>query len=328
MNQEILPALRDLVKGHVMVDEPMKNHTSFRIGGPADVMVVPRDLEDLRALVIFLGQARAPFFVMGNGTNLLVPDAGIRGVVIKIAGTLDRVELHDSKVTAGSGLLISALAEWARDHGWKGLEFAAGIPGTVGGAVIMNAGAYEKTMRDIVVEVMIMDYSGEAYTIRSQDLAYGHRESKLQQERVIVTSVTLVLEQGDREEIAHEMDRLLAERRSKQPVHLPSAGCIFKNPRGRGAGRFIEAAGLKGVRIGDAQVSERHANFIVNRGNATARDVQALIEYVRNVVAERCGVVLEPEVRIVGGLGLAPEVKGCDEAFRGGGEEVKRPGQN
>lgn len=298
---QIAERLRSLIKGDVLVSEPMRNHTSFRIGGPADVLVVPADVDDLKKLLAFASENEIPVTVIGNGTNLLVADAGIRGIVVKMSGCLDYVRISGTRVTAGAGTNVPALVRMAARRGLAGLEFAAGIPGSVGGCIAMNAGAYGKTMADVVEEVTALDFSGNLRTFSNAEMVFGPRTSRLQDGDLIAIEATFRLEEGDVEAIEKKIATYMHERRIKQPLAYPSAGCIFRNPAGTGAGRFIDAAGLKGFRVGDAQVSEVHANFIINLGNATASDVLALMRKVQIEVKDKFGVELEPEVKVVGG---------------------------
>ncbi|MGE5586375.1 MAG: UDP-N-acetylmuramate dehydrogenase [Bacillota bacterium] len=294
--------LRQTVRGEVYADEPMWRHTSFRIGGPADVLVVPRDTEDLVSLVHALADVQAPFYVIGAGTNLLVMDEGVRGVVIKLAGTLSDMSLEDEHVVrCGAGVHLPALCRKVASWGLAGLEFAGGIPGTVGGAVAMNAAAYGSSMGEIVRSVSTLTYEGERVVLDREDLAAGVKTTRVLQEPLVLFEAEFVLREDEPQAIVQRMQACLEERSRKQPLSLPSAGCAFKNPTGGGAGRFIDAAGLKGMRVGGAEVSALHANFIVNTGGATARDVLSLIEKVRDAVYGRFGVVLEPEVRVLGG---------------------------
>ncbi|NPV52924.1 MAG: UDP-N-acetylmuramate dehydrogenase [Firmicutes bacterium] len=302
--------LRTIVRGEVKAREPMRNHTSFRIGGPADVLIVPRDLDDLKMTISWLRGRHIDLLVIGNGTNLLVSDDGIRGAVIKLGGTLNELRMEEEgqggraavTVTAGAGALLPYVARWAAERGLAGLEFAGGIPGSVGGATVMNAGAYGRSMQDVVDGALILREDGALVDLGASDLGFRNRGTRILDDGTsIVVSVRFHLVGGDRDQIMEKTERLLVERASKQPLSFPSAGCVFKNPSGGGAGRYIDAAGLKGLRIGDAQVSPEHANFIINLGEAKASDVMALMEEVRLRVLDRFGVVLEPEIRVVGG---------------------------
>jgi len=296
----MLNKLNELLCGALRLNEPLSRHTSFRIGGPADAMLIPRDLAELKAGLSHASNLGVPVTFIGNGSNLLVRDGGIRGLVIKLAGTLDWVHISGNVVRAGCGVLLSTLAHRAVDAGLKGLEFAAGIPGTVGGAVNMNAGAYDGEMKDVVTSARVLDYEGNESELCLAELGFEYRKSSLQQKKLLAIEVTLELSPGDKEESLAKISELNRRRREKQPIALPSAGSVFKRPTGHYAGPLIEQAGLKGCRIGDAEVSTLHAGFIVNVGNATASDVLALIKHVQETVYEKFGVTLEPEVRIIG----------------------------
>jgi UDP-N-acetylmuramate dehydrogenase len=294
-------ALREeLPESRVLIDEPMRRHTSFRIGGPADVLVLPGSVADLRRAVRLARQWGVPLTITGNGSNLLVRDGGLRGIVAKLGEAFERITVAKPVLTAQSGALLAAVSRAAGDHSLTGLEFAIGIPGTLGGAVIMNAGCYGGEMKDVVTRVTALDAAGDLHEMSPAELQFGYRRSALQQLDWIVAEVEMRLEPGDRALIAAKMADLTRQRESKQPLSFPSAGSVFKRPPGRYVGPMVEELGLKGYRIGDAQVSEKHAGFIINRGEATARDVLALIQYVREQVQAAFGVWLETEVRIIG----------------------------
>jgi len=284
----------------VKIDEPMKNHTSFRIGGPADILVIPSSTEELKAVLQICMKNEIVPYIIGNGTNLLVLDNGIRGVVIKISSNFNYVEFKGSKVITHAGVLLSALSRLAMEQSLTGLEFAGGIPGTVGGAVCMNAGAYGGEMKDIVTRVEVMDLHGNIKVLTNEEMNFGYRRSILQNGNLIATKVELQLKEGNYREIQDRMNVLNFLRKKKQPLFVPSAGSTFKRPNGYYAGELIEKAGLKGLRIRDAQVSELHAGFIVNVGNATARDVLELISEIQRRIKEKYGVELVPEVKILG----------------------------
>jgi len=296
----MLDRLNDLLGGALSLNEPMSRHTSFRIGGPADALFVPRDANELKRALQCAQELSVPVTVIGNGSNLLVRDGGVRGLVIKLAGTMDYVYVTDTRVTAGCGVLLSTLAHVAVEAGLKGLEFAAGIPGTLGGALSMNAGAYDGEMKDVVVLVRALTCAGEDVELRGAELGFGYRHSALKAHTLVAVEAALSLTVGDKEVSRARVAELNRLRREKQPIALPSAGSVFKRPPGFYAGRLIEDAGLKGCRVGDAEVSTLHAGFIVNVGNATARDVLDLIFHVQSRVLEQSGVLLEPEIRIVG----------------------------
>lgn len=284
----------------ILLDEPMSRHTSFRIGGPADVLLLPRTVADLRTIVALSREIDLPFTAIGNGSNLLVRDGGLRGLVLKVAENLSEVRFTGTRGYAQSGALLAAVSRQAAVHGLSGLEFAVGIPGTIGGGVMMNAGAYGGEMKDVVTRVTVVDEEGRLRTLTAPELEFGYRSSILQSRPWIVAEVELELRKGDPERILALMSHNQYLRESKQPLSLPSAGSVFKRPPGRYVGPMVEQLGLKGFRIGGAQVSEKHAGFIVNRGDATAADVLALIEHVRRRVHEAFGVWLETEVRIIG----------------------------
>lgn len=284
----------------VLVNESMKKHTSFRIGGPADIMVLPTDPQEIRYVIQLCKELSIPFYVMGNGSNLLVRDKGIRGLVMKIASNFSDIKIEGTKVTAQAGVLLSVLSKKTAQHSLKGLEFASGIPGTLGGAVAMNAGAYGGEMKDVVTSVWAMDYSGNDRRLDYDDLKFGYRTSAIQQDKLIVIEVDMQLEEGDKQESMELIAELTRRRREKQPLSYPSAGSTFKRPVGYYAGKLIQDAGLKGLRVGDAQVSDLHAGFIINLGNATAKDVLELIQIVKEKVKSEFNVDMQPEIKIIG----------------------------
>lgn len=285
------------MRGEVYWNEPLSQHTSLKIGGPADVLVVPHSLQDLQGLVMRSLRAKMPPFVMG-GTNLLVRDGGIRGLVVKLARFQAIRQLDETMLEAEAGALMPRLARYASKCNLTGLEFALGIPGTVGGAVVMNAGTREGEMADVLVGLRILSPDGSVREVTRSEMAFGYRWSQLP--RGIIVAAHLRLRSSRKEQIHHLMQRSIHHRKTTQPLKLPNAGSVFKNPNGHFAAQLIESAGFKGYRIGDAQVSEQHANFIVNRGGATARDVLRLIRTVGKRVEERTGITLELELRIVG----------------------------
>lgn len=284
----------------IRLREPMSAHTSFQIGGPADVLIAPASLNELKVSLAWVRRHGIPVTIIGNGTNLLVRDKGIRGLVVKIAGNLSAVSFRGTNVTAEAGLPLADLSRIAAERGLTGLEFACGIPGTLGGAVVMNAGAYGGEMKDVVARVSVIDLEGAEATLNRGDLGFGYRKSSLQRGDRIVISVDLELKEGDAGAIAAVMEDLQKRRKAKQPLDWPSAGSVFKRPEGHFTGQLIEGAGLKGARVGDAQVSEIHSGFIVNRGRATAADVLGLIRRIQEEVLSRSSVRLVPEIRIIG----------------------------
>ncbi|MDD6614740.1 MAG: UDP-N-acetylmuramate dehydrogenase [Lachnospiraceae bacterium] len=289
-----------LGSGQVWKDEIMKKHTTFRIGGPADIFVMPRTEEEICQVVRLCREQQVPLFIMGNGSNLLVADAGIRGVVMQLFKNYGEVTVEGTDLTARSGILLSALARKALACGLTGLEFASGIPGTLGGAAVMNAGAYGGEMKDVLREVRVLDQNGEVLTLGADELELGYRTSIIAKKKYLVLEAKLHLEPGDPEQIRQQMEELKEKRVSKQPLDLPSAGSTFKRPEGYFAGKLIMDAGLRGFSCGGAQVSEKHCGFVVNRGDATAEDVRQLIRQVQQIVREKYGVTLEPEIKMVG----------------------------
>ncbi|NLY44186.1 MAG: UDP-N-acetylmuramate dehydrogenase [Clostridiaceae bacterium] len=283
----------------IKVKEPMKNHTSFRIGGDADIMVLPGNYEDIRVTMKICKEHDVPFFVMGNGSNLLVSDEGIRGVVIKTFKSLNRVKVDGEIIEAESGVLLSRLANIALENELTGLEFTSGIPGTLGGAIVMNAGAYDGEMKQVVLETTFIDEDGNIRTVKGDAHGFGYRTSVFQNSGKVIISSKIGLKKGNKQCIRDKMNDLNERRRQKQPLDLPSAGSVFKRPEGYFAGKLIEDCGLKGYRIGDAQVSEKHGGFIVNLGNAKAKEVMQLIEHIKKTVKDKFGVDLHTEIKII-----------------------------
>lgn len=277
----------------------MSRYTSFRVGGPADMMVFPK-AGQVASVIRLCRQEKKPYYVIGNGSNLLVGDKGIRGVVIKLGTGLEELSIEEDKVAAGAGTLLSKTANFAAEHGLCGMEFAAGIPGTIGGAVVMNAGAYGGEMKDIIEYVTVLDAAGAEHELALKELELGYRTSCIPKQEYIVTRAVLRLAFGDKEGIFARMKELNAQRTAKQPLQFPSAGSTFKRPAGYFAGKLIMDAGLRGYQIGGAQVSEKHCGFVINRGGASAADIRALIEHIQTEVEQRFGVRLEPEVRMLG----------------------------
>lgn len=298
---DILGKLQDIVGSDNMVsDEPMRKHTTFRIGGNADTFVRPESKEQIAEILRLCRKQDVPYFILGNGSNLLVGDRGFRGVVINIMDNMNDIKVDGGIIKAQAGAMLIKVSRAARDNSLTGLEFASGIPGTIGGAIYMNAGAYGGEMKDVVTQVTAMDAEGEIYTFGTDELEFSYRHSVIQQRDLIVLDVTMKLAAGDQKIIDDRMSELAVARRTKQPLEYPSAGSTFKRPEGYFAGKLIMDAGLRGYRVGDAQVSEKHCGFVVNRGNATADDVIKLIDDVKAKVSEEYDVVLEPEVRMIG----------------------------
>ena len=278
---------------------PMKLHTSFKIGGNADAFVTVSSEEELNFVFLAAKQNDVPLFCIGKGSNLLVSDEGIEGVVVSLAG-INGVEINDEYVRCGAGASLASLCNAVRDAGLSGLEFAYGIPGSVGGAIFMNAGAYGGEMSQVAVSARCMDYDGNFVDIPLEEMCLSYRSSIFKQNGFIVTYLTLKLCYGDKECITERMNELIGRRCDKQPLEYPSAGSTFKRPTGYFAGALIEKNNLKGVSVGDAEVSVKHAGFVINKGNATAVDVLSLIEKIKQTVLEADGVELEPEVLFVG----------------------------
>ncbi len=291
---------KDKEFGKILFDEPMKNHTSFKIGGPADVMIIPDKEEEIVEAIRFCRENQIKYFVMGNGSNLLVKDTGIRGVVIKIANSFDRIDIEGEKVICQSGALLSKVANYALKHSLTGFEFASGIPGTIGGAITMNAGAYDGEMKDVVSKVRAIDKNNNIVELTNEEMKFRYRGSLVGDEGLIVLGVELELQKGDYSSIEAKMKDLTERRVSKQPLEYPSAGSTFKRPKGYFAGKLIDDAGLRGVRYGDAQVSEKHCGFVINVGEATFQHVITLIRMIQKVVYDKFNVKLEPEVKIIG----------------------------
>ena len=298
---DILGKLQDIVgSDNIVSDEPMRKHTTFRIGGNADIFVRPESKKQIAEILRLCRKQDVPYFILGNGSNLLVGDRGFRGVVINIMDNMNDIKVDGGIIKAQAGAMLIKVSRAARDNSLTGLEFASGIPGTIGGAIYMNAGAYGGEMKDVVTQVTAMDAEGEIYTFGTDELEFSYRHSVIQQRDLIVLDVTMKLAAGDQKIIDDRMSELAVARRTKQPLEYPSAGSTFKRPEGYFAGKLIMDAGLRGYRVGDAQVSEKHCGFVVNRGNATADDVIKLIDDVKAKVSEEYDVVLEPEVRMIG----------------------------
>ena len=278
-------------------DEPMKNHTTFKVGGNAQVFVTVNSKEELSALMKYISTENISYFILGKGSNLLVSDSGIKGVVITLSGEFSDIKIMDgNKIVAGAGASLMKLCRFAQENSLSGLEFAYGIPGSVGGAVFMNAGAYGGEMKNCLVSADYITPQGEAGTFTKDELNLGYRTSVFRNKNYIITSCTLSLKEDNRGIIKEKMDDLLGRRRSKQPIEYPSAGSTFKRPDGAFAGTLIESCGLKGYKIGGACVSEKHAGFIINKGGATFEDIDSLIKEVQKKVKDETGFFLETEV--------------------------------
>ena len=284
---------------NVLFDEPMKKHTTFKIGGNADVFVIPRNSQEIIDSIKLCEEFEAPFYIIGNGSNLLVGDGGINGVVIQIFKNMGSIRVNGNIIKAESGALLSSVSKRAIDEGLTGLEFASGIPGTVGGGVCMNAGAYGGEMKDIISKVVVLK-NGKISELSNEESEFEYRNSRILKNGMIVLEAEMVLQKGNFDEIkekTYEFNRLRSE---KQPLEFPSAGSAFKRPEGYFAGKLIMDSGLRGYSVGGASVSEKHCGFIVNKGGATAKDVITLIEDVKRIVNDKFGVTLEPEIRFVG----------------------------
>ncbi len=281
----------------IKLNVSMKDFTTFKTGGSADIMICPESCSELKNVVKFLHEIKSEYYILGNGSNLLVSDNGIRKPVIYIGKELSSIDVFEDCITVRAGALLSSVARKALENSLTGFEFAAGIPGTIGGALIMNAGAYGGEMKDVVEAVSFLDSEGNEYVVSGTEMEFSYRHSALSDTDCIITGTTLNLQKGDKEDINKKMSELASKRREKQPLEFPSAGSTFKRPTGYFAGTLIEEAGLKGKAIGGAQVSEKHAGFIINKGNATTTDILNLIEYVKEQVYNKNGVILETEVK-------------------------------
>ena len=288
-----------LSEKEILVDEPMKNHTCFEIGGIADILVIPDSVDKLIQVIRFIKKNNIPTFLIGNGSNLLVRDGGIRGIVIKTE-MIKNIEVKGNKIIAECGALLSDISDLAYESGYTGFEFACGIPGTLGGAVFMNAGAYDGEMSFVLESVRVITPELEIKVLTKNELELGYRTSAVKERGYIVLDAVIVLKQGDKVEIKNKIDDLTKKRKEKQPLEFPSAGSTFKRPTGYYAGQLIQDAGLKGYQIGGAQVSEKHSGFLINKDHAAAEDVLSLITYIQNQVMEKFQVELNTEVLIVG----------------------------
>lgn len=284
-------------KENILEKELMSRHTTFKVGGPCSVLVKIDEVNQLRELLPFLVNEKIPYFFLGNGSNLLVSDKGFDGVIITFSSCMaDDVQVDGEHVAAGAGVLLSKVAKKALDESLTGFEFAAGIPGTVGGAMVMNAGAYDGEMKHIVESVEVVDTAGSVRVLSCEEMEFGYRTSILKRQPYIVTKVVFKLQKGDSAVIKEKMDDLAARRRDKQPLEYPSAGSTFKRPEGYFAGKLIMDAGLRGYQVGGARVSDKHCGFVINTGNATATDVNNLMEDVIKEVQNKFQVTLQPEV--------------------------------
>lgn len=300
MLNQLAEKLKDEDLGTVLLNEPLKNHTTLKIGGPADLYYEPKNIESLKTALSYIKEVNVPIRAIGRGSNLLVADGGIEGVVIKVGEGLNHLEKSDNTIRVGGGYSLITLATLMSREAFTGLEFAAGIPGSVGGAVFMNAGAHGSDMSKIVEKALILFPDGELKWLSTEELGFSYRTSILQQKGGICVEAVLVLEKGDKETIMAELKKNKDYRRNTQPWNFPCCGSVFRNPLPNYAGQLIESSGLKGTQIGGAQISEMHANFIVNTGDAKAKDVLELISFIQKTIKEKHGVDLHTEVEIIG----------------------------
>lgn len=301
MSRALLEFLAGVVPAeNIRQQEPMSEHTTFRVGGPAEVFVTADDRQQLGKMIRYLNLTGWPFFLLGNGSNLLVGDKGYRGVVIRLGREFEKIRMEGDRLTCGAAVSLAKAAKTAMENGLSGLEFASGIPGSVGGGVRMNAGAYGGELGQLVESVTVMAKDGSLMELDNETMEFGYRKSVLRDRPYVVLEVTMRLSDGDREEILARMNELAAKRKQKQPLEYASAGSTFKRPEGYFAGKLIMDAGLRGARVGGARVSDKHCGFIINDGTATAADIAELIEEVSERVKERFGVKLEPEVIFLG----------------------------
>ncbi len=284
----------------ILMDEPMSEHTTFAVGGPADVLVLPKSVKEMSLAIRAARSLELPVTVLGGGSNVLVRDGGIRGVVIQLNQMMKVLSCNGTKILASAGYMMKDVCQFAQEQGLTGIEFACGIPGTLGGAVFMNAGAYGGEMSHVVSRVRTVNSTGGVHTYNAPNLGFSYRQSRFQKSQEFVVEIELTLRQGNKAEIQQAMDDLMQKRRSKQPLEMHSAGSTFKRPPGYFAGTLIDQTGLKGLSCGDAQVSTKHAGFVVNTGHASAKDVLQVIHEVQKRVEKAHGVHLEPEVRIIG----------------------------
>lgn len=302
---KISQAILEFVKAQVpeediLINEPMKKHTTFRIGGEAECLVRISKWQQLSILIPYLQKVEAPYFILGNGSNLLISDQGYKGIVLQLSNRLNALSYEGNCIVAEAGALMSQVAAFAMEHSLTGLEFASGIPGTIGGGVVMNAGAYGGEMQQIIESVTVMNNEGEILELSNDTMEFGYRTSIIKSRPFIVLAVKLRLQPGNREEILAKMSELASRRKEKQPLEYASAGSTFKRPEGNFAGKLIMDAGLRGYSVGGARVSEKHCGFVINAGNATASDVAEVIRDVQDRVKDKFGISLETEVIFLG----------------------------
>lgn len=299
LNDFLIKLSKIIDEENIELNAEMKEHTSFRVGGPVDVLVTPTNYDEIINIIKLCKNYNVSFYIIGNGSNLLVKDGGINGVVIKLT-KLDKIIVDGEKITAQGGATIAKTSRVARDASLTGLEFACGIPGSIGGALAMNAGAYDGEMSMVVESSLVLDKSGKFLKLNKEQLELEYRMSTILKNDYVVLEVTFQLKKGEYEKIKNRIDELMQRRREKQPLEYPSAGSTFKRPTGYFAGKLIQDSGLKGRKVGDAEVSTKHSGFIINKGNATAKDILDLIDIVKSTVKEKFNVELHPEVRIIG----------------------------
>jgi len=288
------------IKGKIIRNQQMCELITFKTGGKADLFVVPYDIDDLCRVIDFCNQDKIPFFVMGNGSKILIRDEGFRGVIVKLSGEFKKIQMDEDEIIAGAGLDLPALINFAAEKGLAGLEFLAGIPGTVGGAVVRNAGAFGETLSDRIVWVKVIDTNNNIFILTKEKIKFDYRTSIfLENKNLIITEVKLKLYPDSREKIISKVKEAIQRKMQTQPLSFPSAGCVFKNPPLHSAGYLIQHTGCLGMRVGDAQVSFQHGNFIINRGKAKARDIIYLIHTLREKVREKFNIELEPEIEII-----------------------------
>lgn len=301
ISDAVIQALKKFVpEENICLQEPMAGHTTFRIGGPADCFLQPENEEQLIQVQRYLGKVGIPFFVLGNGSNLLVSDAGYRGVIIQVGRKMSAIEVEGCTIKAQAGATLAQVAKAALEHGLTGLEFASGIPGTVGGGVVMNAGAYDGELSQVVARVHVVNSEGEIMELDNETMEFGYRTSAIKNTSLAITEVQFELSEGDKEQIREKMEDYTSRRREKQPLEYPSAGSTFKRPKGFFAGKLIMDAGLRGYQKGGARVSDKHCGFVINTGDATAEDVRNVIREVQERVKEKFHVTLETEVIFLG----------------------------
>lgn len=292
--------LYDIIKTHnVLLNEPMKNHTSFKVGGPVDFLITPENYDEVVNSIKLCNEEKIPYYIIGKGSNLLVKDGGFRGAVIKLT-KLNKIEVIDRTITVQGGADLCDVSTAALQYNLTGFEFACGIPGTVGGAVAMNAGAYDGEIKNVIAKALVVDKQGNLIKLNKEELELGYRMSAVQIHGYTVLESSFNLSVGEHDKIKARIDDLTKKREDKQPLEYPSAGSTFKRPEGYFVGKLIEDCSLKGYTIGGAQVSQKHGGFVINKGDATAKDILDLIQYIQKTIKDRFGVELHPEVRIIG----------------------------